>query len=230
MSTFSQFIANCEAVIENNNSRTDPFLRAATVRWLKELSNVRALFMQSTFTFNTVANQQEYDSATSGYPVDVQEFDTVYTKTSSVLGASYNLLTGPMPMARIREMWLAGYQSMYPMIWGFHHGKLCFAPTISGVTVVSGDYRKDATRDTASGNAITSADTTTTNPWFDRGENVLQAAVLADYYTKIAKDQNAAQGCIALYQAGLATIAKDLQQKTSAKGAQAVAYFPDRIY
>lgn len=226
MSTFADFITRVETRIDNKNSRVDAYVRDATIRALKELSHVRSLFMQSTFSFNTVAGQNEYSSADTGFPKDVQEFDTIYVQTSTVLGSANYLITGPVPIEQVRALFLAGSQALYPSIWAWHHNKLCFAPTISGVVAVKGDYTKDATLDSTSGNAITASDTTTTNPWFDRGEQVLMNAVLMDYYLGIGKDSEAASMCANLYQSGLASIRSDLVQR-SMKGMQAPANYGD---
>lgn len=227
MSDFGTFITSLMDRVENKNTRTEPFLRAATIRALKRVSNIRSLFMQGSFTFSTVAGQQEYSSADAGFPNDVVEFYTVYCQQTSTLGSSNLLIPGPYPIARVRELWIAGAVAVYPSRWAWFNNKLCFAPTISGVVTVNGDYLKDATRDTATGNLITASDTTTTNPWFDDGEYTLMNAVLLDYYLSIAKDSDAAQMCKALYDDGIKEIRDNLAQLTMT-GAQATGYYDDR--
>lgn len=220
MSTFADFITRLEASVENKNTRTTTYLKQATVRWLKELSNQRTLMMEASCTFSTVAAQQEYDSATSGFPADAMEFDTVYVQTGSGSSVINEEVCGPLPISDIRLNWGATEQGSTLEGWAWHHQKLLLVPIPSTVLTVKADYFKDATLDTATGAAITEASTTHTNPWFARGEQVLLNAVLYDYYLNIAKDGEAAQMMQGLFTSGLAVLKDDWLLKRS-RGVQA---------
>ena len=220
MSTFAEFIVKCENRIENKNTRTTPYLKDATVRWLKELSNRRALFMESTFSFQTVAGTTEYGPGYTGFPLDAMEFQAVYREEGSGVSSYRTIIEGPRPLEDVRSHLTPGISPGYPTIWAWHHDKMIFAPLINAVMTIKGDYYKDATRDTSSGAVITTSSTTHTNPWFDRGEQLLLNAVLLDYYSAIGKDAEAASLCKGLYDLAEKSIQRDYSIK-AAKSAQA---------
>ncbi len=224
MSTFAEFITNCVAQIENYNDRTTPYLRRATCRWLLELSNKRTLEMESTFSFATLAAEREYGPGHPGFPVDAMQFDTVYGIEGSGISQIRRRISGPKPIADVREAYAYGGSGVYPSIYAWHHQKMIFGPVPSGAVTIEGDYFKSATRDTATGDLITVGSTTHTNPWFERGEMVLMNFVLADYYSSIAKDKEAAALCTGMGRSGLDTLmAEHTARKTT--GGQAANYF-----
>jgi len=224
MSTFAEFIVKCEDRVNNKNLRTTPFIKQATVSWLKSLSHKRTLMMEDSFSFSTVAGQAEYDSTAVGFPPAAMEFDTVYVQIGSGVNAQNILIPGPAPIAVIREEFGPYEEGEVLAAWAWHHQKLIFAPVPRTVVTIKGDYFKDATRDTATGDLITDASTTHTNPWFDRGETALMNAVLYNYHLTLAKDAEAAQMALGLFQAELETLENEWHMK-KLRGVQAAWTF-----
>lgn len=204
MSDFQTFIANCKLPLENQSaSRADTFLRASAVRWLKELSGFRTLFMEDVFSFSTVADQAEYGSGDAGFPTNAMEFDSVYVEVGTGANSTRYIIEGPVPIDVVRRGWLItqrgddfvySERGKFPTRFAWHHNKMILDPIPSEVLSIKGDYLKDATKD-SNGVVITTASTTATNGWLDRGERALMNAVLWDYYSLIAKDAEAATLC-----------------------------------
>lgn len=181
MATFDSIIADLLVVIENQNSRTEPYLRTSLAQALREVQANRTLFMEATTTFDTVADQAEYDTADVGFPADLLLVDALwFTEQPS------GTLTGPVPIREIRNSAFYPDTTGRPTAWAFHHGKLILWPTPNTAEELTLEYLKDATRDSTSGNEITSASTTATSEWFERGAHVLKNWVLWDYYSTIA--------------------------------------------
>ena len=155
--------------------------------------------MEDTATFTLpVSNPHagEYaDSTLSGFPADVMEIDRVWY----VSGTAKHEIE-PATMGAVRfwsgDAAVTTPTSSSPAGWAWHEQRLYVVPKLNAAKVLGFDYFKDATLDTASGAAITTASTTQTNPWFDRGELPLRYAVLAEYYAMPAtRDTEAAQLC-----------------------------------
>lgn len=208
------FDARVYAEVANKNSKSLDVLKQARVRQLKELSSARTLMMEATASFTApIASPHlgEYvDSAVLGFPADVMEIDRLWYLT----GSTRHDIPGPFGMDEIRffnERNFAHATGPDPQRWAWFGNKLWLAPTLSANKTLYIDYFKDATRDTASGAAITEASTTHTNPWFDRGELVLRYAVLADYYANpLFLDERMAQACLSQRGAYLATMQREV--------------------
>lgn len=186
MSTFANLTTSIYADVFQKNTLILTAIKDITVRQLKELSIFRTLFMedQASFAIST-ANPYlgEYaDSSTSGFPPDIMEIDTVFYLAGSS-SSRYEITRAQMDELRFYDAPRpVSSTSIYPDIWAWFDQKLYVAPKLSSNTTIYIDYFKDATRDTASGNEITSASTTQTNPWFTRGASALRYAVLAEFY------------------------------------------------
>lgn len=208
------FDARVYAEVANKNSKSLDVLKQARVRQLKELSSVRTLAMEATTSFTASVGAPylgEYaDSTITDFPADVMEIDRVWYLT----GSTRHDIPGPFGMDEIRyfnERNNAHVTGPEPRRWAWFGGKLWWAPTLSAAKVLYIDYFKDATKDTATGAAITEASTTHTNPWFDRGELVLRYAVLAEYYANpLFLDERMAQACLAQRGAYLATMEREV--------------------
>lgn len=216
--TFSAFIAQVYGEILNRNTKSLDLVKQATVRQLKMLSSVRTLMMEATATFTaSVANPYagEYvDSTISGFPADAAEIDTLYYQTGTIR----YYVDGPVPIERIRfhgGMPAAQLISTpTPDRWAWFSQKLWFAPPLSAAKELKIDYFRDATRDTATGNELTTASTTQTNPWFDRGEVVLRYFVLADYFANpLFLDAAKASACLEQARAQLDALTREYHMK-----------------
>lgn len=213
MSDFQTFVAARVTELDYQDSRTEPFVKDATVRQLRELSSQPVDFMEGSFTFSTTANQDNYASGYTGFPVDIFEVFYLYTpSTSSPLVVSQEIV-GPVSIKDLRNAQRAAVLSTSPELYAWHDGKLWLSPIPSGVFTVKGDYRRDGTRDSSSGAVITSASTTHSNGWFAEGENVLRCAVILEYHLSISKDQAA----IATYGAMLERYKENLSTARNAK-------------
>ena len=183
--TFQDFIADITAEVDNANENLDANLRRATVRQLRELQTTRNSFMEASFTFNTQSDVGEYDSDVIGsWPPNILEIFLVYGEENEFQYEVY----GPVPVRRIRLEWYQNVNYPWPELWAWHNNQLLLAPTPSSSKTIKFDYMEDATRDASSGDKITTSSTTETNGWFDRGENALRCAVLADYHASYSKD------------------------------------------
>lgn len=196
----------------------EDYLRLSTVRALRAVSSIQAHWMEDTFQFDSVADQQEYGSGDSGYPLDVQEFHTIYT-TTGVANQEVEIRS----ISYIRKYGnTAGPDIVYPPCVAYHHRKLVFPyPLKAGVTFY-GDYLKEATRDATTGAVITADDETTTNPWFVEGEDILRSRVLADYHLLFSKDVEAGNAYRAVFMWSTDEL-KKARNQLRAKGFQAEA-------
>lgn len=215
---FSTFISRLYAEVRNKNSSTLDDLKRITVRQLKELSSTRTLFMESTATF-TLSTSAPYlgeyaDITVSGFPKDARQIDSVWYLTGTIR----NEVDGPKGMNEIRFYNQDPHRAVsatasYPDIWAWFGQKLWVAPKLTDSLALYLDYFKDATLDTATGNAITESSTTQTNPWFDRGELVLRYAVLGEYFSMPAsRDEAAASAALAQRNVFRDTLATEYHQ------------------
>lgn len=224
MSTFAEFITKCEDAVDNRNTRTLPFLREATIRALKDLSQVRTVVMEGTFSFSTIADQQEYTAGHSGFPLDIQEVDAIYVQVGSGASAQNYKLDGPVAVERIRDTYYPNATAPRPYLWAWHHQTLILAPPTSSAVSIKGDYLKDATRDSSSGAVITTASTTHTNGWFERGEEALLGRVLGAYYRVIAKDVEAALFAEQGYERAIQELKRERTQRSFKGGVPADSF------
>jgi hypothetical protein len=187
--TFAEFITSLYADVTNKNTRTLTVLREVTVRQLKELSAIRTLMMESTDTFPTVAAQEGYTPGSGGMAADVLAIDQLYWTS----GNTRVEIPGPISVADLRFKYGNSGGAAHPSCWSWNANQLLLGPKPLGVITLSMDYTRDATLDTLTGAAITTASTIQTNPWFDRGQAALRNAVLAEYFAMPAwRDQEAA--------------------------------------
>jgi hypothetical protein len=177
------------------DSRTETFLKEATVRQLRELSRTPVLFLDGSFAFNTTASVDNYSPGHLDFPVDLYSWSGYpYIAQSASPVSARQFIVGPRPIQEVREANLvANLSAIYPGIFAWHNDTMWLSPAPTGVVTIRGDYRRDGRRDSATGNLITTTSTTATNGWFDEGENALRCAVLLEYHESISKDLTAAQ-------------------------------------
>jgi hypothetical protein len=217
MSDVPTFLANLAAEFDAVTARDTTYLANALVRSLKRASAVRTLFMESSFTFMTTANQQDYPTGqlpgtttyvgptpaitppsyyTIGVPIDFREMDSFYVLT----GNAFGLPGVPINRGTIEQLRAAYLRYIFPGIytglWCFHHRAILLGPIPAGSQQLAGDYLRDAQRDSATGTLITASlilntpalAVGLTNPWFNDGEFALRALVLMDYHRGLTKD------------------------------------------
>jgi len=176
MSDFSTIKTALTGTVLNTHPSTATLMAGAMVRSLLVLQPEAASFMETSGSFSTVAGQAAYTSATAGYPKGLLRFDRLY----------YDLGSTTIPIweedrdevRRLQELGSVAYPNRAAWI----EEKLQFGPSPGGVYVVKWDAILDATKDTSSGNTITTASTTQTNGWFTTGAEALKALALADFY------------------------------------------------
>lgn len=195
MSTFQDFIASRVLELDYRDSRSETFLKEATIRQLRELSRYPVDFLDGSYSFNTVADQDNYGSGHLNFPVDLYSWaGRPYVTTSSDPVTLKHFIEGPAPIEDVRSRGQFGTLSgLYPDVFAWFNRFMWIAPRPTGVTTIQGDYRRDGRRDTASGDLITTASTTHTNGWFDEGENALRCAVMLEYHETISKDGKSIQ-------------------------------------
>lgn len=203
MTTFGEFIDNLVVEIDNLNSSHEAYLRRALVRALRRVSPTRTMMMESTASFDLVADQTAYGESDAGFPVDVMDIITAYLSpaTQSVV------LIERRSLMEVREAQTLTSSTVSPIFWAWWQGKMHFAPIPAGGNTVKVDYLRDGTKDEITGELITAeGNDTYTNEWFDRGEDVLRCSVLMDYYNSLAKDDQAAAMMRRQYQEALASL------------------------
>ena len=133
----------------------------------------RFRFSEKTFSFSTVAGQQEYNGGVGGVPADVMELDWLRHVIGTV---SRDLQRKSLIEFRVFES--GAIASNYPEIFCWHHNRLLLWPTPAGVYTVKGDYFFDATRDGATGVVIDGTNTALTNDYFAVAEELLRTRAL----------------------------------------------------
>jgi hypothetical protein len=176
--TFADVLADLVAGVQNTHPSTSSFLAAAMVRQLANLQAESMPFMEPAgASFSTVANQATYTSAAAGFPKSLLRFDRLYYDLGSY--------ARPLIVVDIGTIRLLQEQPSiaYPLRIAWHDDKLQFGPAPNAVYVVRFDSILDSQKDTATGNLITTASTTDTNPWFTTGVVPFKHLVWADYFT-----------------------------------------------
>lgn len=206
--TFSEMVTLIYNQVDKKNTRLQTFIREALIRQLQELSSHRTLFMEETASFTiplTNPYAGEYaDSGLSGFPLDPMEIDTLWYLS----GTQRIEVPGPVPHEQVR-LFNSPVTTSTPSCWSWFDQKLWVAPKLAAAKTFYVDYFKDATRDNGGG-VLTSASTTSSNPWFDRGSSVLQYAVLAEVFSSPAwLDQPAADNAAALRNRFLDTLKQE---------------------
>ncbi len=228
MSDFQTFIADRKSEVDNLNTRTENYLRQATVRALKEVSSIRCLLNEASFSFTTTINQQQYTAGYPGFALDISKILLIYypNQPGSATNLSARRIVEKSTLEEVRRNSI--WQTLgIPYRYCWHADSLILGPVPNSAMVLNVDYQRDATRDTLTGNPITTTSTTATNPWFVRGEHILRAIVLRDYHMSISNDAGKAQAMGVLASEGMATLRKDFAARGTSS-AQAPDYFDDR--
>jgi len=181
--------------LDYKDSRTETFLKEATVRQLRELSQFPVGFLDGSFSFATIAAQDNYGPGHLDFPADLYGWAGLpYITTSTSPLVVKQFIDGPRPLEEVRAAnGVSNLSGVNPSIFAWFNGYMWLAPAPTGVQTIQGDYRRDGRRDSTSGALITTASTTHTNGWFDEGENTLRCAVLLEYHESISKDGKAIQ-------------------------------------
>lgn len=221
--SFLDFCNEVYGTVDNKAVKIFPAIQAATVRYLEELSSKRMTLLEGTFQFTLVAGQMQYGSGTTGFPADVQEFDNVWVaRTADTTGTRWEL-KGPQQIAEV-SLRSSNVFKAVPDAYAFHDNRIWIAPPPPDGYVLGGEYLKNGTKDEATGNPITAASTTATNPWFGRGKHALMNKVLADIYATQLKDFQVAGAFDVLAEGALQRL-RDEQIGRSATGYQVRANF-----
>jgi len=238
--TFGQFVADTAREVDNANSRTDWFIREATVRQLEELSHKRINFMEAFKDFQLVIGQEEYSlnypgSLPDGFPRDLQDVDVLtvlYGTTSGPLAGNppppspdpgepltsfnqgaYGYVIEQVPLRVIRQLTTYDIFSSWPLLFAWHHRSLILDRKPATATWMRLDYVRDGRLDdTTSGEILPTGTDGFSNPWFGRGRNALRASVLAEYHLSISKDVEAAQMYGVQAKSFLSSIISDVSQ------------------
>lgn len=214
MSTYAEFVASRLTEVDYKDSRTELFLKEATVRQLRELSRIAVLFLDGSFAFSTIAGVDNYSTDHADFPRDLYSWlGYPYIAQSASPVSARQFIVGPRPIQEVREANLvANLSATYPGIFAWHNSTMWLSPAPTGIVTIRGDYRRDGRRDSTTGDLITTTSTTATNGWFDEGENALRCAVLLEYHSSISKDGTA----ITLYAAQKAELIAGLKKGRSA--------------
>lgn len=174
--TFADMKTDLVSRVVNSHPSTGTFIANAIVDQLLTVQPEATIFMEVSGSFTTTGNQVAYDSATTGFPKSLLRFDRLY----------YDLGSYTIDLVNTDRAWVLRLQELgaiaYPYQVAWIGGKLNFGPPPAGAYTVKWAGMLDATKDTATGNTITSASTSDTNPWFTEGAVVLRNLALAQYY------------------------------------------------
>lgn len=140
----------------------------------------------------------EYTGSTTDY-VELNSVEWITGYSSAEAGAN--------KIELVDQSTMRGYLSSRnssnsgcPQYGSWHHDILFLDPTPSDVYEIYGDYQKDATRDSVTGEEITAtARGNETNAWFQRGQGMVEALALSIYAAQRLNDQNLAQYALGLY-------------------------------
>lgn len=215
--TFSTFQTQVQEEVQDKNSLTLTLIRRYTVSVLKEISSNRTLAFEASTTFNTSAGVTGYNnSVTSAFPADLLEVTRLYYKVGST---NYDI-PGPASMDDVRFRFAnEAATATYPSVWGWSAGKLELAPAPSGTLTLYLDYLKDGTRDSATGNEITTSTGTYTNEWFGRGERALRYAVMEQLFASPTHmDLQRAAACRELKDEALRVLSKEFRLRKEVGG------------
>lgn len=176
MSDFATVKAQLVATVLNSHSSTTALLAAAMVNQLQALQPEIMPFMERSSQFSTVANQAAYDDNTVGFPKGLLRFDRLYYDFGN--WQLYLDVVDPDTLRWFQEQPAVAY----PRRIAWQEEKLQFGPAPADVYVVKWDITLDSKKDAATGDEITTASTTQTNPWFTEGVVPFKHLALADYY------------------------------------------------
>lgn len=141
---------------------------------LKNYRGIRFEFAEKIGTFSTVADQEAYTPGAGGVPSAIFQIDRLQL---TVNGRDVEIRM--VPWLEYRNRKLAAATVHQPRIGAWYAGKLYLYPTPGAVYTVTIDYLFDATRDTATGNEITTASgDTVTNEFFTTAEELLRTRAL----------------------------------------------------
>lgn len=158
------------------------FAKRSIVAALLHYQGFRARFSEKKSTASLTAAADEVTP-----PADLLSIDSMYWTPAD---ASRSELMEKVSLGRMREMKWNNATAGQPRYWTLHHDKIIVypTPTVTG-ELLSIWYMFDATRDTATGNVITSASAdAVTNEWFNTGEVALRYYALADFCVSCTAD------------------------------------------
>lgn len=212
MPTFTEFIDTTLTEIDYQDSRTETLLRQITLGALRRMGQHRTQFMDNTFSFTTEAGRSVYPEIEI-LPPDSDEFadwdeppteDVAVLRTSGwqqdvqriyCLSTSYNdehILIPPGSITEVRRRSssptsLSG-GAVWPEVYAWHARQIFFPIPLDAPLTITIDYRRDARRDSTTGDLLTVNSSTESNPWLEEGEDVLRLKVLQDYAFRVSKD------------------------------------------
>lgn len=195
---FTSVAAEVVAGVLNNHPATAGLVAAALVRQLQALQPEVLPFMELSGSFNTVASQAAYTTASTGMPKGLLRFER--------LGYDMGSYLRPLEVVDMETLRYLqeGPASAYPFRVAWYEEKLQFGPAPVAVYAVKWDVILDSTKDTATGALITAASGAQTNPWFLLPQvAVLKSLAWADYFST-SPDQRPELAAAHQSQAGVA--------------------------
>lgn len=175
--TFADVKTALVAGVLNSHPSTAGFIASAMVRQLGNLQPEVIPFMEITGAFNTVAAQATYSSAVAGFPKSLLRFDRLWYDLGNY--ARPLIISDPGTIRLLQEQ----NPIAYPLRVAWLDELLQFGPAPVAIYPVKWDGVLDATKDSATGNTITNASTTDTNPWLTLGVTPFMHLVWSDYYS-----------------------------------------------
>ena len=174
---FATIAAELTAGVLNTHPSVPALMKAAMVRQLGNLLPEIVPFMERSGSFTTIAGRATYSPADAGFPGGLLRFER--------LGYDMGSYIRPLELASmdtIRAL-QESPASEYPFRVAWWEELLQFGPAPNGAYTVKWDVTLDATKDTATGDLITTASTTETNAWFLLPQaTAFKHLVWGDYY------------------------------------------------
>jgi hypothetical protein len=207
--TVSQLLALLKQELPDaGRSDVDPHLRRLIPTALIHLSQERTWFNEADFSFAITSGDREYSSETTGFPKDAARLDDINFLSSG----SYRRLTSANQLV---DVYPDGQRTTTgtPDRWYWKPpsvtagvGTLMLWPIPNAAGTLLGRYLRDARRDAASGNLITSSASSDgyTNPWFDEGQEALLGWVLKMFNQLVSANPERATANFLRYKDALA--------------------------
>lgn len=186
---------------------------------LRHFRGMRFAFSEKTDTFPTVANQEAYTPGSGSVPVAIYEIDHLAI-TINGYDREVRMVTWP-ELLRART---ASSTAGKPKIAALYGGLLYLHPKPDAVHTITMRYIKDATRDAATGNEITTASAgTVTNEFFTVGEELLRTRTIYSWAMTRGASSSMATSAKLLYNEALSRL-RHQYGVVAANGRQAPAY------